>query len=191
MEIASVIVLGIGANTENLPVGFAYGLRQLRIGLSRNLVITAVTTVAALVPLAVGRSLRGHAPTSTPDLFAGLLLVGLGLSNAWRERSSSNSQNHATDPRGAGFKSITLRETLVLAGALSMNNIGLGFAGGVAGLDYGWVTLSVAGFSVTLLWLGEWLGRERVSSLANKFNWLRVDGNLLLVAVGVAMMLGV
>jgi len=189
-EIASVIVLGIGANIENLPVGFAYGVRRLRIGLVRNLLIAAVTTAAALAPFAVGRGLRGHVPAVAPDVIAGLLLVALGFFNMWLERRSSGRQIKAPEPPGSGTKSIDLRETLALSSALSINNIGLGFAGGVAGLEYGSVALSVGAFSVALLWLGEWLSRRLARPMATTFNWLRLDGNLLLVAVGIVMMLG-
>lgn len=190
-EIASVVVLGVGANTENLPVGFAYGLRRLRIGLVRNLLIAAVTTAAALVPLAVGRGLRGYVPAAAPDVIAGLLLAGLGLFNAWLERRGSGRRIKAPEPWRSATEPIDLRETLALASALSINNIGLGFAGGVAGLEYGSVGLSVAGFSVALLWLGEWLSRRLARPMATAFHWLRLDGNLLLVAVGILMMLGV
>jgi putative Mn2+ efflux pump MntP len=188
-EIASVVALGVGANTENLPVGFAYGLRRVRIGLVRNLIIAVVTTAAALVPLAVGRGLRGYVPVAAPDVIAGLLLVGLGLFNAWLERRGSGRRT--PEPRGGATPSIDLRETLTLAGALSINNIGLGFAGGVAGLEYGSVGLSVAGFSMALLWLGEWLSRRLARPMAAAFDWLRLDGNLLLVGVGILMMVGV
>ena len=190
-NIASVIVLGIGANTENLPVGFAYGLRRLRIGLVRNLLIAAVTTAVTLLPLAVGRGLRGYVPAVSPDTIAGLLLVGLGFVNAGLERRSSRKEIKAPEFQGSGIEPIGMRETLVLASALSINNIGLGFAGGVAGLEYGSVALSVAGFSVALLWLGEWLSRRLARPMATAFDRLRLSGNLLLIAVGAAMMLGV
>jgi putative Mn2+ efflux pump MntP len=189
-EIVLVIVLGISANTDNLAVGFAYGLRRLRIGLVRNLLIAAATTVATLVPLSVGRGVRGYVPTAAPDVIAGLFLVGLGLFNMWFERRKTGTPIAALGPSRAGPTPIGLRETLILAGALSINNIGLGFAAGVAGLAYGSVALSIAGFSVTLLWLGEWLSRKLARPLA-AFDWLRLDGNLLLVAVGIIVMLGV
>ena len=52
------------------------------------------------------------------------------------------------------------------------------------------VGLSVAGFSLVLLWLGEWLSRRIASGLANTSRWLQLDGNFLLVAVGGLMILG-
>ena len=189
-QIVLVIVLGISANTDNFAVGFAYGLRRVRIGLVRNLLIAAATTVATLVLLSVGRGVRGYVPTVAPDLIAGSLLVGLGFFNGWLDRRGTGTRIAAPAPSKAAPTVISLRETFALAAALSINNIGLGFAGGVAGLAYGSVALAIAGFSVTLLWLGEWLSRKLTRPLA-AFDWLRLDGNLLLVAVGIIMMLGV
>ena len=134
---------------------------------------------------------RGQASKSarSPDV-AAVKRVGPGFFNTWLERRKSGPQIAASEPQGSGTESIGLRETLALAGALSINNIGLGFAGGVAGLEYGSVALSVAGFSMTLLWLGEWLRRKLVRPMA-AFDWLRLDGHLLLVGVGIAIMVGV
>ena len=188
-EIASVVALGVGANTENLPVGLAYGLRRRRIGLARNLFIAVATTAATLVPLAIGEGLHGYIPAGASDVIGGLLLIGLGLFNVWAERRGPGMRAETPDPTEGALTSIDLRDTLALAGALSINNIGLGFAGGVAGLGAGPVGLSVAGFSVLLLWLGEWLSRGIMSGPA-AFRWLQLDGNLLLVAVGGLMILG-
>jgi putative Mn2+ efflux pump MntP len=183
---ASAVALGIGANTDNLLVGLAYGLRGLRIGLSRNLLIAGITTAATLAPLTVGRSVRGLIPMVDADILGGLLLASLGLLNFYLEKRSSQR----VAPGVKRHRVVDLRETLALASALSLNNIGLGFAGGVAGLGVASVGLSAAGFSVTLLWLGEWMSRTTVLPLADALRWLRIDGNLLVVGVGVVMMLG-
>ena len=100
-EIAPVIVFGICASAENLRVSFTYGPRQLRIGPIRNLLIVAVTTVAALLPLWVGRSLRGYVPTAVADVIAALLLVGMWRFNTWLERRSSGRPAKVLEPRRA------------------------------------------------------------------------------------------
>jgi hypothetical protein len=66
----------------------------------------------------------------------------------------------------------------------------LGLAGGIAGLDYIPVILSVAGFSVLLLWLGQWLSRTVALPLTARFGWVGVDSNLLIIAVGIIVMAG-
>jgi putative Mn2+ efflux pump MntP len=97
-KLASTIVLGISANTENLPVGFAYGLRGVPIGLARNLVIAIVTTVATLLPLTAGRGLRDYLPPEVPNIVAGSLLIGLGFFNIWIERRKTGGKPNDKNP---------------------------------------------------------------------------------------------
>ena len=190
IKLASSVAIGIGANTENLPVGLGYGLRGMQIGLGRNLLIAGVTAAATLFALTIGRDLRGYLPPEVPDIVSGLLLVGLGLSGLWSERRKIKRQRSGAEPSPTTPKLLDLRETLVLAGALSINNVGLGFAGGIAGLDHGPVGLSVGGFSVLLLWLGEWLSRRVALPLTSRLGRLHFDGNLLIVVAGILVMVG-
>jgi putative Mn2+ efflux pump MntP len=183
-EYAAVVALGIGANSENLPVGLGYGMQGRKIGLASNLFIAAVTTGATLVPLAIGESLRGYMPERWPDIIGGLLLIFLGFFNVWFDRQRRPSFRVKSEPLQA--VPINLGETLVLAGSLSLNNIGLGFAGGIADLGAGPVGISVAGFSVVLLWLGQHLGRA-IGMRSSALRWLLLDGNILIVAAGLAM----
>ena len=81
-KLASAVALGLGANSDNLTVGFAYGLRGARIGMASNLLIAGLTTAATLGALAVGVGLRRLMPAALPDVAGGVLLVGLGLTAA-------------------------------------------------------------------------------------------------------------
>ncbi len=156
----------------------------------RNLAIAALTTAATVLPLIAGQGLHGYLPAKLPDVVAGVLLIGLGLSNIWIERRKPEGSARLPLRRQARAMRPDLRETMTLAGAMSINNVGLGFAGGVAGLTNGPVAISVAGFSVLLLWLGEWLSRAVALPLATRLGWLQLDGNLLIVAVGVLVLVG-
>jgi putative Mn2+ efflux pump MntP len=154
------------------------------------LVIAAATTIATLLPLIVGQNLRRYMPAKLPDVAAGLLLIGLGLFNIWTERRKLEGKLGVPSPRRVTDSRPDLRETLALAAAMSINNVGLGLAGGIAGLDHGSVAISVAGFSILLLWLGEWLSRTIALPLTTRVGWLPFDGNLLIIAVGILVLVG-
>jgi len=200
-KLASAIALGLSANSENLPVGFAYGMRGTRIGMGSNLLIAGLTTAATLAALAVGVSLRQLMPPALPDFAGGLILAGLAGVNIWLDRRKGRAAGDDGAAAVAGPvagpvdtilpAAIGLGETLTLAGALSVNNVGLGFAGGIAGLDYGAVGLSVGLFSVALLWLGYWFSQAVVPRLPPLVRRLPFDGNILILAVGLLMMAGV
>jgi putative Mn2+ efflux pump MntP len=190
-KLASAVAFGIGANSDNLTVGFAYGLRGTRIGLASNLLIAILTTAATLGALAVGASLRRLMPAELPDLAGGVLLVGLGAANIWLERRKARAAANGAAPVERVVRAaIGLGETLALAGALSVNNVGLGFAGGIGGLDYGPVGLSVGLFSMLFLWLGMWFSQAIAPRLLPLVRGLPLDGNVLILAVGLLMMAG-
>src|SRR6266481_7963664 len=119
-KLASAVALGISANSENLPVGLAYGLRGTRIGVVSNLLIAALTTAATLLPQVAGRSLRGLMSTQAADVISGLLLVGLGIFNIWRDRRREQVQVGpvALPPRTR--PTMSLREVLIVGSALSI-----------------------------------------------------------------------
>lgn len=189
-SITSAIALGLGANAENLPVGFAYSLRGTPIGLRNNMVIAVLTSIATVLPLQFGGLLRGRLPPALPDVAAGLMLVGIGLAGLWLGGRSAKP-NAQERPRGGDPSGRPgIGETVTLAGALSINNVGLGLAGGMAGLDRGSVGASVAAFSVLLIWLGEGLGARMAPSVGARLQRLRVDGNIIIIATGVFIMLG-
>jgi putative Mn2+ efflux pump MntP len=188
-KVLSAIALGIGANTDNLAVGFAYGLRGKRIGMASNLLIAVLTTAATLLALGAGFGLRHLIPPAAPDLLGGVILVGLGLRNIWLRRRKGREQPDPNPPIKVGSR-IGIGETLTLAAALSVNNLGLGFAGGMGGLHYGAVGVSVGGFSILSLWLGQFFSKASVH-LPAPLRGLALDGDVLIVVVGVLMMIGV
>src|SRR6266481_6265225 len=117
-KLGSAVALGISANSENLPMGLAYGLRGIQIGVVNNLLIAGLTTIATLLPQAVGRSLRGLMSIQAADVIAGLLLAGLGILNIWRDRRREHAQVGpvALPPRTQ--PTMSLREVLIVGSAL-------------------------------------------------------------------------
>jgi hypothetical protein len=86
-------------------------------GHAPNLLIAGMTTAATIVPLLVGRSLRGYMSVALPDLLAGSLLVVLGLANFWLDRRKRGRPLLAPGRGADRVASIGLKEALTLAAA--------------------------------------------------------------------------
>jgi hypothetical protein len=86
---------------------------------------------------------------------------------------------------------ISLAETLYLSATLSINNIGLAIAGGIGGIGYGPAMLSIFGFSVFMLALGQALGdrMEDVLPIRPKLS-NEMLGSAVLFVAGALMIAG-
>lgn len=187
---ASTLLFGIAANSDNLTVGLAYGLKRRSIGWIPNLLIAVITTAITLVALFFGREIRHLMPEELPNLFGGSLLVALAVWNLYRDRDGDFDESTMAD-RFAGQGSVGLRETLVLAGALSINNIGLAIAGGIGGIGYLAAAASIFLFSVAMLLAGQAIS-ARLAQLRAFGRVLRspLSGNAVLLVAGLAMLIG-
>jgi putative Mn2+ efflux pump MntP len=189
-RLLSTLLFGIAANTDNLSVGFAYGLKRRPIGWPANLLIGVVTTAITLIALFCGRLIRLFLPAMLPGLLGGGLLVALAAWSLWHDRlrpfEPSALATRFSGPGGVGF-----RETMLLSGVLSINNIGLAIAGGIGGIGYAPAAASIFCFSVAMLLAGQVLSM-RVAGLRTLGGVVRSPfaGNLVLLMAGVAMLVG-
>ncbi len=88
-RIGSTLLFALAANTDNLTIGIAYGMKRRRICWGQNLLIAAVTTLITLVALTVGRQIREVLPPRLPDVLGGGLLVLLAAVSIVCERAGA------------------------------------------------------------------------------------------------------
>jgi putative Mn2+ efflux pump MntP len=184
------LLFGIAANTDNLAVGLAYGLKRRSIGWMPNLLIAVITTAITLVALVFGREIRHLLPEELPNVLGGSLLVALAAWNLYRDRDGAFDESAMAD-RFAAQGSVGLRESLILAGALSINNIGLAVAGGIGGIGYLPAAVSIFFWSVAMLLVGQAIS-TRLAQLRAFGRVLRspLSGNAVLLVAGLAMLVG-
>lgn len=179
--IAAAVLFGLAANADNLAVGIAYGVQCRRIRVQHNLLIAFATTAVTYAALLAGSQLHRHLLPALPNWLGGALLVVLAIAGFLRpnQRTAEAAASGVAGPR----------EVAVLAGALSVNNIGLAIAGGFAGLHYGLALAAIFCFSVSLLsaglLIGEGAGRRVARTLRQA--WI---GNAILLTAGLAMLSG-
>lgn len=177
ISLLAMLVFSMACNLDTVMLSMGYAVRGVRLGAAHCLVIALVTTAVTWLSLALGDLAAGVFPPSLPDALGGLVLVGIGcwfLLDWLRHLGAAGEDAPPAIPN--------LRACLSIAGALAVNNAGVGVAAGVGGMDPGWA--SVCNFLVTLLCLpvGGWLGRGVLGRFLGRFA-LPLSGALL-VALG-------
>ena len=190
-SIGSTLLFGLAANTDNLTVGVAYGLKRSSIRWGHNLLIAAATTTITLMALGVGRQFAWCCQWICPGTIGGILLISLAVWGTYREQIEAASWPGKpitiTSPR----MPVALSEVLFLAGTLSINNIGLAIAGGIGGVRYTAAGAFTFSFSVIMLALGQVVGTNftRLRSLGQVLRYPMI-GNGALALAGTFMLTG-
>jgi putative Mn2+ efflux pump MntP len=117
-DVGTALLFGLAANTDNLTVGTAYGVRQRGIPWEQNLFIGIVTTAVTLMALLAGRNVRAVLPAALPDWAGGILLIAMAAWGFYREQKAPGSWSDRHAPSTADLKVKTC-ESFLLAGALS------------------------------------------------------------------------
>jgi putative Mn2+ efflux pump MntP len=190
-RIGSTLLFALAANTDNLTVGIAYGIKRRRIRWEHNLLIAAVTTLITLVALTVGRQIREELPPRLPDMLGGASLVLLAAVSIVCEQLGAFVQFANPLTRFAERTSVGLGESLFLTATLSINNIGLAIAGGIGGVTYAPAAAYIFCLSVVMLALGQTIGTSLTRlRLASQLLRYSMGGNAVLALAGVLMLAG-
>ncbi len=190
-HVVSTLLFGLAANTDNLTIGVAYGMKQRWIRSQQNLFIAVATTLVTLLAMALGRQIREMLPSRMPDILGGVLLLLFAAWNFYRERTGASGRSQVPTSRFTARASVGMGESLFLAGSLSINNVGLAVAGGIGGVGYIAAALSIFFFSLAMLALGQALGSNftRVRSVPQVLRY-PISGNAVLALAGVLMLAG-
>jgi putative Mn2+ efflux pump MntP len=190
-RVASTLLFGLAANTDNLTIGVAYGMKRRLIHWRQNLFIGIVTTLVTLVAMALGRQIRDMLPPKIPDILGGALLLAFAAWNFHRERTGVPNRQSLPTLRCAEQAGVGMGECLFLAGTLSINNLGLAIAGGIDGVRYISAACSIFFFSVAMLAVGQTAGGNfaQIRSVSKVLHY-PMSGTAVLALAGVVMLAG-
>jgi putative Mn2+ efflux pump MntP len=181
-ELGGLLVIAISVGLTNFAGAIGIGLSgvdartRLRVGLAFGF----FEAVMPVVGLLIGQTAAG-AVGHTGAYIGGGLLVLTGVWSVVQARRSSAAE-------GAQHGGLRLRQLLVLAGALSLDNLVVGFALGVYRVPLAETAVVIGVVSVALSLLGLELG-ERLGRRIEE--WAEELGGAVLVLIGVLLALGV
>jgi len=194
MHVISSLLFSISANIDNFTVAIAYGLKKIRIGILSNLLIALVSGIGTFLSMSIGLFINKFLPSNISNIVGSLILIIIGLwfiLDYYRKRKTDtfalkNNYEILINTKIAGndnLKYIDIKESIILAFGLTINNLGLGIGASITGLNIYFTTLLTIIFSLLSILLGFTIGN---TYLAKAFgNYAPLVSGILIVFLGI------
>jgi putative Mn2+ efflux pump MntP len=175
------------SNLDNLAAGVALGLRGTRITLGPNVLIACVTMAGTAGAITSGHALARLLQPSVAASVGAVMIVSIGVMTVVASRSPVHPAAGMCRLPGPS-EMLSWREAVLLAIALSLNNVGTGVGAGIAGIPPLMTTVLAGAFSIMCLGGGSRIGRVAGPHVGRQARLVAVLG---LVCLGGAMLAGV
>ncbi len=199
MRLWTIIFLGIAANLDNLGIGLAYGLKNIKVPFRSNLFIAVLSGLATLLSISFGHFLSDFLPHKLANTFGGLIVSMIGVwtliqqyfpQSQCKQVSAktfwSKLGNLIKNPILAdkdGSKTISINESILLGIALSLNCLSTGLGAGMTRINSIGLAISIMIFSLLTIYAGTQIAdRYTSTSLENNVNLLT---GLILIIIGI------
>lgn len=175
MHILSSFLFAFSANIDNLAVGIAYGIKNLKINILKSAIVAFMSCLGTFGAMMFGKAIYHLVPKHLTNSLGSIVLICLGLWSLYEAFKTNNKNSYEQimdepdkiDKDNSGI--IDTKEALVLGLALAVNNIGMGIGASITGINL-WITsLLTFVFSFVFIPLGIFLGQKYFSSLIGKF----------------------
>ena len=183
MNIISLLLFAISANTDNFVVALSYGIKEIKIGFLSNFFISLISLIGTILSMTLSKVIVNIIPVNISKLIGSLILILIGLWTIVKpllKDYSSNSilENPEKIDKDSSF-SIDPKESITLAFALTINNIGLGIGGSIAGLN-----ILTFIFIFLMILIGYFIGSKYFSKvLGNRATFV---SGLLMIGLGLS-----
>lgn len=174
MILIIAFLLSFSSCLDSVVVGAAYGMKRIKIGIASNLIIASITTLGTFLSMAFGKQFAAILPSSVANYIGAAVLFLLGLSfiiqgviilrkkvdgmTAFALKSDSDHSGH-----------IGKRESVIVALGLTLNNIAVGVAASLAGVNIILASLFTLILSIASLYLGIYLGKNFIGKALGKY----------------------
>ncbi|MBP2658255.1 MAG: sporulation protein YtaF [Firmicutes bacterium] len=174
-----IIGLALSSSLDNLGVGIAYGIRNIRISWLFNLVITIICFLFSMTGIIFGLWIAKILPGIFPTLVGAFLLLLIGLRIVLlanpRKKPAPNTEGNISSSHATSIKEIlehpevsdvdnsgeiSFSESIFLGIALSANALTNGLGAGLLGLSPLAISLTAAAGSFLTVWAGTLLGKK-------------------------------
>ena len=178
-----IAALTFSSSIDNLGVGLSYGIRNIRINLIKNLVISIICFLFSVTGIYFGLWISNILPGVLPIVIGGIFLVIFGIrimllaiphknmtndKQSGPGRTKSNAKNTASNDLDI-IQNISFGEAVVLGIALSANALTNGVGAGLLGISPLFISILNAIGSFVCVWIGVTFGMRLTHIRIGKF----------------------
>lgn len=187
LHILSSFLFAISANVDNFAVGLSYGIKKIKIGYLSNFLIALISSIGTIIAMIVGKAIFTFLPEVISNYVGSAILILIGLWTISKSLLKNKYiDNILENPERADIdksSTIDVRESIVLALALTINNIGLSIGASITGLNILITSLLTFVFSIFMIVIGYLLGERYLSRVFSKK--ATVISGIIIVILGI------
>lgn len=167
MHVLSALLFAVSANIDCLAIGLSYGIQSVKIDARSNLIIAVISTAGTLISMLAGKPLAALCSADTANRIGAVLLMLIGCWILFQNHRTQQKSLKAYD-RDASSR-IDQKEAVVLAFALTINNMGLGISGSITGLPIPVTCLFTFLCSLLFIAVSQVAGKSCIAYLIHKY----------------------
>ncbi len=172
MNILSSLLYAISANTDNFVVGLSYGIKKIKVGHVSNLLISFITMIGTILSMLLSKGIVKLLPINGSNVVGSTILILIGVWTIVKPLIKGVDSDCILDnPEKAdkdNSSTIDVKESIILALALSINNVGLGIGASITGLNILLTSILTFVLSFLMITFGCYLGSYYFSKLFSK-----------------------
>ena len=197
-------LLSFSSCLDNIVIGVAYGMKKTAIPFTSNLIIAIISSLGTLISMLFGKLLSSYISVYLSKAIGSSMIIIIGIyfilecfikmnmcENSIDKVMINNideSDEHdiAYHNKNLNHKcpykqnKMSIRESLILAFALTINNLGLGLSASLSGVNINLTVLLTFIISLITIVIGVSMGRNFIGRLLGRFASL-ASGILMLI----------
>jgi len=190
MIILSSLLFAVSANIDNFVVGLSYGTKKIKINLSSNFLVSLISLAGTILSMALSKIVVKLIPVNLSNLLGSAMLILIGcwtiVKPLFKGLKSDGILDNPEKADKDNSLSIDAKESVTLAFALTINNVGLGIGASITGLNIVLTSLLTFIFSLIMIKAGYFLGSYFFSKLFSKK--ATIISGLIIIALGITEM---
>ncbi|MCJ7836054.1 manganese efflux pump [Cuneatibacter sp. NSJ-177] len=176
----SALLFAVSCNADSLVAGLSFGMKKMPIRWYSNLIVGMISLIGTVLSMVFGKSILHFLPESLASILGCIIIMLIGAVGLIHFLIDHFIRKK---PEETVVSELSLKKTIFLGFALTLNNAGLGIGASITGLPVFSTVLCSFLVCMLFLYLGNWIGRSRLSDFVGSFAEPLAD--LLMIGLGV------